>query len=54
MTLPTSSPSEASQPHEDALAERSKKFGITAEDYLLPAWHQIQMLAAGLPADPGR
>ncbi|TLM74515.1 thiamine pyrophosphate-dependent dehydrogenase E1 component subunit alpha [Pseudarthrobacter sp. NamB4] len=32
-------------PHEDALTEAVKKFGITAEDYMLPARHQIQMVA---------
>ncbi|GAB5077174.1 pyruvate dehydrogenase (acetyl-transferring) E1 component subunit alpha [Arthrobacter sp. AD-310] len=31
--------------HEDALAEAVKKFGITVEDYMLPARHQIQMVA---------
>ena len=30
--------------HEDALTEAVKKFGITAEDYMLPARHQIQMV----------
>ncbi|MET1086928.1 MAG: thiamine pyrophosphate-dependent enzyme, partial [Arthrobacter sp.] len=31
-------------PAEDALSEAAKKFGITAEDYMLPARHQIQMV----------
>lgn len=31
-------------PAEDALSEAVKKFGITAEDYMLPARHQIQMV----------
>ncbi|WP_050054091.1 pyruvate dehydrogenase (acetyl-transferring) E1 component subunit alpha [Pseudarthrobacter siccitolerans] len=31
-------------PAEDALAEAAKKFGITAEDYMLPARHQIEMV----------
>jgi pyruvate dehydrogenase E1 component alpha subunit len=31
-------------PTEDALSEAAKKFGITAEDYMLPARHQIQMV----------
>lgn len=31
-------------PAEDALTEAAKKFGITAEDYMLPARHQIQMV----------
>ncbi|HEY8699621.1 MAG TPA: pyruvate dehydrogenase (acetyl-transferring) E1 component subunit alpha [Arthrobacter sp.] len=31
-------------PIEDALSEAAKKFGITAEDYMLPARHQIQMV----------
>ncbi|ELT45953.1 pyruvate dehydrogenase (acetyl-transferring) E1 component subunit alpha [Arthrobacter nitrophenolicus] len=30
--------------HEDALTEAVKKFGITAEDYMLPARYQIQMV----------
>ncbi|TLM85742.1 thiamine pyrophosphate-dependent enzyme [Pseudarthrobacter sp. NamE5] len=34
----------STQPHEDALTEAVKKFGITAEDYMLPARHQIQMV----------
>ncbi|WP_461172247.1 pyruvate dehydrogenase (acetyl-transferring) E1 component subunit alpha [Arthrobacter sp. Z1-9] len=29
---------------EDALTEAAKKFGITAEDYMLPARHQIEMV----------
>ena len=29
---------------EDALSEAVKKFGITVEDYMLPARHQIQMV----------
>ena len=38
-------PEEASKaPAEDALSEAVKKFGITAEDYMLPARHQIQMV----------
>jgi pyruvate dehydrogenase E1 component alpha subunit len=38
-------PEQAGQaPAEDALAEAAKKFGITAEDYMLPARHQIQMV----------
>ncbi|TPV52614.1 pyruvate dehydrogenase (acetyl-transferring) E1 component subunit alpha [Pseudarthrobacter phenanthrenivorans] len=42
----TTSPTEADKaPHEDALTEAVKKFGITAEDYMLPARHQIQMVA---------
>ena len=32
------------QPAEDAVAEAVRKFGITAEDYMLPARHQIQMV----------
>ncbi|MEJ1178647.1 MULTISPECIES: pyruvate dehydrogenase (acetyl-transferring) E1 component subunit alpha [unclassified Pseudarthrobacter] len=31
-------------PAADALTEAAKKFGITAEDYMLPARHQIQMV----------
>ncbi|SLK00033.1 thiamine pyrophosphate-dependent dehydrogenase E1 component subunit alpha [Arthrobacter sp. P2b] len=31
-------------PTEDALTEAVKKFGITVEDYMLPARHQIQMV----------
>jgi pyruvate dehydrogenase E1 component alpha subunit len=31
-------------PAPDALTEAVKKFGITAEDYMLPARHQIQMV----------
>ncbi|RDV08108.1 pyruvate dehydrogenase (acetyl-transferring) E1 component subunit alpha [Arthrobacter sp. RT-1] len=31
-------------PAEDALTEAVKKFGITVEDYMLPARHQIQMV----------
>jgi 2-oxoisovalerate dehydrogenase E1 component alpha subunit len=31
-------------PAGDALSEAAKKFGITAEDYMLPARHQIQMV----------
>ncbi|TAP45176.1 pyruvate dehydrogenase (acetyl-transferring) E1 component subunit alpha [Arthrobacter sp. S39] len=31
-------------PAEDALTEAAEKFGITAEDYMLPARHQIQMV----------
>ena len=31
-------------PAEDALTEAAKKFGITAEDYMLPARHQIEMV----------
>lgn len=31
-------------PVEDALSEAAKKFGITAEDYMLPARHQIQIV----------
>lgn len=31
-------------PAEDALSEAAKKFGITAEDYMLPARHQIEMV----------
>ncbi|ADX74163.1 pyruvate/2-oxoglutarate dehydrogenase complex, dehydrogenase component alpha subunit [Pseudarthrobacter phenanthrenivorans Sphe3] len=42
----TTSPGQADKaPHEDALTEAVKKFGITAEDYMLPARHQIQMVA---------
>lgn len=38
-------PDQASKaPQEDALSEAVKKFGITAEDYMLPARHQIQMV----------
>jgi pyruvate dehydrogenase E1 component alpha subunit len=38
-------PDQASKaPAEDALSEAAKKFGITAEDYMLPARHQIQMV----------
>ncbi|WP_066293792.1 pyruvate dehydrogenase (acetyl-transferring) E1 component subunit alpha [Arthrobacter sp. B6] len=38
-------PDQASKaPVEDALSEAAKKFGITAEDYMLPARHQIQMV----------
>lgn len=38
-------PEQASRvPAEDALAEAAKKFGITAEDYMLPARHQIEMV----------
>lgn len=38
-------PDQASKaPAEDALSEAVKKFGITAEDYMLPARHQIQMV----------
>ncbi|MEJ1194041.1 pyruvate dehydrogenase (acetyl-transferring) E1 component subunit alpha [Pseudarthrobacter sp. CCNWLW207] len=38
-------PDQASRaPAEDALTEAAKKFGITAEDYMLPARHQIQMV----------
>lgn len=38
-------PDQASNaPVEDALSEAAKKFGITAEDYMLPARHQIQMV----------
>ncbi|MFD0045384.1 thiamine pyrophosphate-dependent enzyme [Pseudarthrobacter scleromae] len=41
----TAHPDQASQaPAEDALAEAAKKFGITAEDYMLPARHQIEMV----------
>ncbi|MFE8884445.1 pyruvate dehydrogenase (acetyl-transferring) E1 component subunit alpha [Pseudarthrobacter enclensis] len=46
---------------DNALAEAVKKFGITAEDYMLPARHQIQMVApdgslipeGGQGAEPG-
>lgn len=31
-------------PTEDAVAEAVRKFGITVEDYMLPARHQIQMV----------
>ena len=31
-------------PAEDAVSEAVRKFGITAEDYMLPARHQIQMV----------
>lgn len=38
-------PDQASKaPAEDAISEAVKKFGITAEDYMLPARHQIQMV----------
>ncbi|MCQ6271150.1 pyruvate dehydrogenase (acetyl-transferring) E1 component subunit alpha [Pseudarthrobacter sp. R1] len=38
-------PDQTSQaPAEDALTEAAKKFGITAEDYMLPARHQIEMV----------
>lgn len=38
-------PDQASKaPAADALSEAVKKFGITAEDYMLPARHQIQMV----------
>lgn len=41
----TAHPDTTSQaPAEDALAEAAKKFGITAEDYMLPARHQIEMV----------
>lgn len=41
-------PDQASKaPAEDALSEAVKKFGITAEDYMLPARHQIQMVDPG-------
>lgn len=41
----TAHPDQASQvPAEDALSEAAKKFGITAEDYMLPARHQIEMV----------
>ncbi|CAN7242338.1 pyruvate dehydrogenase (acetyl-transferring) E1 component subunit alpha [Pseudarthrobacter oxydans] len=41
----TAHPDTASQaPAEDALSEAAKKFGITAEDYMLPARHQIEMV----------
>ncbi|GAA3400829.1 hypothetical protein GCM10011577_39910 [Pseudarthrobacter polychromogenes] len=44
----TAHPDQASQvPAEDALAEAAKKFGITAEDYMLPARHQIEMVDPG-------
>lgn len=39
-TAPHTSPA----PAEDALTEAVKKFGITVEDYMLPARHQIQMV----------
>ncbi|MFB8368084.1 pyruvate dehydrogenase (acetyl-transferring) E1 component subunit alpha [Pseudarthrobacter sp. NPDC055928] len=34
----------ATPPTEDAVAEAVRKFGITVEDYMLPARHQIQMV----------
>ncbi len=38
-------PDQASKaPTENALLETAKKFGITAEDYMLPARHQIEMV----------
>ena len=41
----TAHPDTTSQPPaEDALTEAAKKFGITAEDYMLPARHQIEMV----------
>ncbi|MFJ6268617.1 pyruvate dehydrogenase (acetyl-transferring) E1 component subunit alpha [Pseudarthrobacter oxydans] len=41
----TAHPDTTSQvPAEDALSEAAKKFGITAEDYMLPARHQIEMV----------
>ena len=41
----TAHPDTTSQaPAEDALTEAAKKFGITAEDYMLPARHQIEMV----------
>lgn len=39
-TAPHTSPA----PAEDALTEAVKKFGISVEDYMLPARHQIQMV----------
>lgn len=38
-------PHTSTPPAEDALTEAVKKFGITVEDYMLPARHQIQMVA---------
>ncbi|MGK3958118.1 pyruvate dehydrogenase (acetyl-transferring) E1 component subunit alpha [Arthrobacter sp. R4] len=35
---------DAKPPTEDAVAEAVRKFGITVEDYMLPARHQIQMV----------
>ncbi|MEW1982962.1 thiamine pyrophosphate-dependent enzyme [Pseudarthrobacter oxydans] len=41
----TAHPDTTSQaPAEDTLTEAAKKFGITAEDYMLPARHQIEMV----------
>ena len=40
-----SAPDQAQRlPAEDAVTEAVRKFGITAEDYMLPARHQIQMV----------
>lgn len=40
-----SAPDQAQRPPaEDAVTEAVRKFGITAEDYMLPARHQIQMV----------
>ncbi|WP_411374076.1 thiamine pyrophosphate-dependent dehydrogenase E1 component subunit alpha [Arthrobacter sp. MPF02] len=42
----TTAPDQGHQePPENALTEAVKKFGITIEDYMLPARHQIQMVA---------
>ncbi|TLM84557.1 thiamine pyrophosphate-dependent dehydrogenase E1 component subunit alpha [Pseudarthrobacter sp. NamE2] len=42
----TATPDQAHQePPENALTEAVKKFGITVEDYMLPARHLIQMVA---------
>ncbi|MET4589342.1 pyruvate dehydrogenase (acetyl-transferring) E1 component subunit alpha [Arthrobacter sp. 754] len=41
-----SAPDQAQRlPAEDAVSEAVRKFGITAEDYMLPAHHQIEMVA---------
>lgn len=40
-----SAPDQAQRlPAEDAVSEAVRKFGITAEDYMLPAHHQIEMV----------
>jgi pyruvate dehydrogenase E1 component alpha subunit len=41
---PTGPESQPMQPGEDAVTEAVRKFGITVEDYMLPARHPIQMV----------
>lgn len=44
-TAPDTAPAQQADGPDNALTEAVKKFGITAEDYMLPARHQIQMVA---------